>query len=261
MVERQLRDRKHHVAVNAPEPIPLEDARAPASVSFSRSRHEFSYTTAAARDPRLPDHPAGSILRPVNADPRLSRIERALADRGRTAVDPEPGRAQAAVALVLRPRDELELLLIRRAERPGDPWSGHIALPGGRRGAGDADLAATAFRETREETGIWILDGGRVLGRLGVLTTPSRLPSVEITSFVVAVPADTTLSLDPVEVVDAAWIPLAVLRSVDAASEHRFERGGEQLAFPSIVHGEYTIWGLTHRILMDFIEMIDAAGL
>jgi 8-oxo-dGTP pyrophosphatase MutT (NUDIX family) len=261
MVEGQLRDRINDVAVHAPEPVPLEDARPPTSVCFFRSRHEFSYTTAAARDPRLPDYPSGGILPPVNADPRLSRIERALADRGRTAIDPEPGRAQAAVALVLRARDDLELLLIRRAERPGDPWSGHIALPGGRRGAGDADLATTAFRETREETGISILDGGRVLGRLGVLTTPSRLPSVEITSFVAAVPADITLSLDPVEVVDAAWIPLSVLRSVEAASEHRFERAGEQLAFPSIVHGAYTIWGLTHRILMDFIEVMDAAGL
>lgn len=213
------------------------------------------------RDPRLPERPRSGILRPVNADPRLTRIERALAARGHTKVDPEPGRPQAAVALVLRARDDLELLLIRRAERAGDPWSGHIALPGGRRGAGDPDLAHTAFRETLEETGLSIADTGRILGRLGVLTTPSRLPAVEITSFVAAVPASVTLSLDPAEVVDAAWIPLSVLRSVEAASEHRFERAGEELTFPSIVHGEYTIWGLTHRILVEFLEVVDAAGL
>jgi 8-oxo-dGTP pyrophosphatase MutT (NUDIX family) len=208
----------------------------------------------------LPERSPGGILPPVNMDPRLTRIERALAARERTPVDPEPGRAQAAVALVLRPRNDLELLLIRRAERAGDPWSGHIALPGGRRGADDPDLATTAFRETHEETGLSIAETGRILGRLGVLTTPSRLPAVEITSFVAAVPADVALSLDPVEVVDSAWIPLSILRSVEAASEYRFERAGEELAFPSIVHGEYTIWGLTHRILQDFLEVVDAAG-
>lgn len=260
VIDRQLCGRKHDIAVHAPEPITFEDACPPLSVSFARSRHDCSYTIRPPHDPRLPEPADGGILRPVNSDPRLIRIERALAGRDSTLVDPRPGRAQAAVALVLRPHDDLELLLIRRAERAGDPWSGHIALPGGRRADADADLATTAFRETHEETGISVPESGRILGRLGVLTTPSRLPAVEITSFVAAVPADVALSLDPAEVVDAAWIPLSVLRSVEAASEYRFERAGEQLAFPSIVHGEYTIWGLTHRILLDFLQVVDAAG-
>ena len=194
-------------------------------------------------------------------DPRFGPIERALNARRFTDTAPSPGRAQAAVALVLRPRDDLELLLIRRAERGDDPWSGHIALPGGRRDSADPDLAATAFRETVEETGISIPRSGRVLGRLGVVTTPSRLPAIEIVSFVAGVPSDTTLTLDPAEVVDASWIPLSVLRSIEAASEFRFERSGEELTFPSIVHGDYTIWGLTHRILSDFLDVLDGAGI
>jgi len=104
-------------------------------------------------------------------------------------------------------------------------------------------------------------DSGRILGRLGVLATPSRLPAVEITSFVAAVPADIKLALDPVEVVDATWIPLSVLRSVEAASELSFVRAGEQFTFPSIVHEDYTIWGLTHRILSEFVEVLEAAGI
>ncbi|MGH7524260.1 MAG: NUDIX domain-containing protein, partial [Gemmatimonadales bacterium] len=65
----------------------------------------------------------------------------------------DPTRAFAAVALVLAEEPD-RLLLIRRAEREGDPWSGHLALPGGRRQESDSDLLATATRETREETGI-----------------------------------------------------------------------------------------------------------
>jgi hypothetical protein len=63
---------------------------------------------------------------------------------------PAPGRA--AVAIVLRDvEDGPQVLLIRRAEHVGDPWSGHMAFPGGREDPEDESLLATAIRETREE--------------------------------------------------------------------------------------------------------------
>ena len=45
--------------------------------------------------------------------------------------------------MIVRAAAELELLFIRRSEREGDPWSGHVAFPGGRRSADDPDLPAT----------------------------------------------------------------------------------------------------------------------
>src|SRR5262249_42208670 len=71
----------------------------------------------------------------------------------------EPRAIEAAVALALVPihDGDLELLFIQRAELAGDPWSGQMALPGGRRDADDLDLLATAIREAREETGIELL--------------------------------------------------------------------------------------------------------
>src|SRR5438045_5900174 len=66
-----------------------------------------------------------------------------------------PGARPAAVSLVLVEGAEgAEILLIKRAERAGDPWSGQIAFPGGRRDLRDRDLVGTAMRETREETGV-----------------------------------------------------------------------------------------------------------
>ena len=75
-----------------------------------------------------------------------------------------PEAREAAVALVLRDRGGLEVLLIKRAEIDGDPWSGHMALPGGRRDPDDTDLLATAIRETEEETGI-VVYGPDVVSR------------------------------------------------------------------------------------------------
>src|ERR1017187_10973735 len=64
---------------------------------------------------------------------------------------PEP---EAAVAIVLARSPEESILLIRRAERQGDPWSGHWSFPGGRRDPQDPDLLHTALRELDEECGI-----------------------------------------------------------------------------------------------------------
>src|SRR6266511_1878023 len=66
---------------------------------------------------------------------------------------------QAAVSLILsEARGSAQALIIKRAERPGDHWSGHLALPGGRAQDEDADLIATAARETYGEVGsaFWI---------------------------------------------------------------------------------------------------------
>src|SRR5262245_51926666 len=84
----------------------------------------------------------------LDAVRRLGRIHRS---------PPEPGATEnvAAVALILVPgHTGLETLFIRRAVRVGDPWSGQVGLPGGRRDPADVDLEHTAIRETREELAV-----------------------------------------------------------------------------------------------------------
>ncbi|HEX6938229.1 MAG TPA: CoA pyrophosphatase [Longimicrobiales bacterium] len=194
-------------------------------------------------------------------DPRLAALERALERRPAQAPPRGAGVREAAVALVLRPRDELELLLIKRAEHENDPWSGHMALPGGRRDTGDEDLVATAFRETEEETGVPLARTGSLLGALDeILPGNPRLPRIVVAPFVVGVPADTSAVPDSREVDAALWIPLPALRDPAAVSEILIELEEGRRAYPALRYQEYQIWGLTHRILTQFLEVADACG-
>lgn len=163
---------------------------------------------------------------------------------------------EAAVALLVRPREQLELLLIKRAIHDRDPWSGHVALPGGRRDHSDSDLIETAMRETDEEVGITLPKVGAFVGALDeVAPGTARLPPILIAPFVFAVPTTTAVTINTREVDAAIWVPLAALRDERAASEILIELEGGSRAFPSLTYGEYVIWGLTHRILTQFLEI------
>jgi len=176
---------------------------------------------------------------------------------------PTPGTKEAAVAVVVRESADPELLLIRRAERIGDPWSGHMAFPGGTRRPQDVDLLATALRETHEETGIPLSSVGALVGPLDpVVPASTRLPSIIIAPFVVTVPTQTPAMPDMREVVDAFWIPLSHLRDVRNTREFLLELElGASRRFPSVHFGEHVIWGLTHRILVQFLELAEWADL
>jgi 8-oxo-dGTP pyrophosphatase MutT (NUDIX family) len=170
-----------------------------------------------------------------------------------------PEARPAAVALVLSEMPEgLAALFIERATRADDPWSGQIALPGGRRDPQDADLLATAMRETLEETGV---DLG-VAERLGTLDdlyprTP-HLPPVVVRPFVFSVEYAPAL-VSSHEVTSAFWVPLSVLRSPEARKEVTLLLRGERLSFAAYALGEHVIWGMTERIITPFLDLVDPA--
>lgn len=188
-------------------------------------------------------------------DPRLIELQRLLIGQPPRQSERD-GSREAAVALLLRPREQIELLLIKRAVHEKDPWSGHVALPGGRRDDGDADLVETAIRETSEEVGIHVHRAQTFIGALDeVAPRTPRLPPLIIAPFVFGVDPTTTADPSPTEVDAAVWVPLSALRDETAASEILIEFEGGSRAFPSLVYGEYVIWGLTHRILLQFLEI------
>lgn len=214
---------------------------------------------AAGKSPRaLPR----ACAAPTVTDRLIAALEAALASRPPLRA-PAGSGAHAAVALLLRPgADGLELLLIRRAERPGDPWSGHMALPGGRHQADDASLAATAARETREEVGIDVARQGRLLGELDELAPRSaRIPSIVVSPFVYRVDDAVEAAPDPREVQAALWVPVDELIRPDAATEHLLDLAdGGTMAFPAYDARGSVVWGMTHRILAGFLELYAQAA-
>jgi 8-oxo-dGTP pyrophosphatase MutT (NUDIX family) len=191
-------------------------------------------------------------------DARFSALRHAFEHYAPRIADRYEGAREAAVALLVRAHDELEILLIKRAEHESDPWSGHMALPGGRRDHADSDLLHTALRETEEEVGVAISRDMQLLGALDEVSPRNpRLPPIIISPFAFAVPVDTTPVIDTSEVEAAIWVPLSALRDESAASEILITLEGGSRAFPSLTYGEYVIWGLTHRILLQFLEITE----
>lgn len=188
------------------------------------------------------------------AHPLVDRIARALAGRTPLLAERDEPFKEAAVALILRPRadDDLDLLLIRRATRAGDPWSGQIGLPGGRFSAGDASLVATALRETAEEVGLDLRAYGQVLGVLDELRprTPV-LPPIIVRPYVFVLEQGPALVLND-EVAEARWVALGELFSPGMRVNTSVTVRDLRLRVDAYQHGDFTIWGMTERILAGF---------
>ncbi len=191
-------------------------------------------------------------------DPRFLVLKEALVSYASRAHDPPTDRhtgTQAAVSVIVRGRAELDLLLIKRAHHETDPWSGQMALPGGRWERGDDSLLDTAMRETAEETGVDLATDVH-LGRLpNVHPNSPRLPHVTIQPFVFGVSSETRARAASEEVEAVHWVSLRHLRDPATAGEVEIEVEGSPTTFPGLrVDGE-VVWGLTYRILRSFLDL------
>lgn len=198
---------------------------------------------------------------PAPTDTRFTSLKDVLSERVEA---PPPSfheaedRVHAAVSLILRSGPELELLLIRRAEAEGDPWSGQMALPGGRRDPRDEDLLATAIRETWEETGVKLDQGSIALGKLDpLIPVTKRLPPISIFPFVFGVGEGTPAEVASPEVDEVLWTPLSHIRNTGASGTVEIQFDGATRIFPCYRVEERVIWGLTYRILTDFFQRIE----
>ena len=190
----------------------------------------------------------------------IERIAEELARRTPRRAEHGSYDVQAAVALMLRPLGRgLEFLAIKRAEDDRDPWSGHIALPGGRRDSADESLWVTAVRETHEEVGVNLARTGRLLGQLDdVWPRTRRIPAIAITPFVVAVESDTHARTNS-EVEYAVWVPLEVVLDEGLRGTLRLDALPDR-EFPTIEYGGHVIWGLTLGILRQLEDVLNRVG-
>jgi 8-oxo-dGTP pyrophosphatase MutT (NUDIX family) len=189
----------------------------------------------------------------------IAALARRLAATPGRRIEPDGIARNAAIALVLRAsgRGEPELLMIKRAEAEGDPWSGHVACPGGRMDPTDRDLEHTAIRETWEETGVDLDKHGRILGTLDDISprTP-HLPRLIIRPFVAIAEPDVAI-VPSVEVAEAFWVPLSAIRESAAWGREMVRvRGVGEREEEVFRHGDYLVWGLTHRALTQFLSLL-----
>jgi len=168
-------------------------------------------------------------------------------------------RKQAAVAAILRDGTSgAEVLLIRRAEREGDPWSGHMALPGGRHDPTDTDLLHTAIRETEEEVGL-SLPASSLVAPLDDLEAVARgrRTGMLIRPYVFHLTSPSPPVLRPnYEVAETLWTPLAPLYAGTHNTERPYEIGGQVWKLPAWDVDGRIVWGLTHRILSNLLEHV-----
>jgi 8-oxo-dGTP pyrophosphatase MutT (NUDIX family) len=160
-------------------------------------------------------------------------------------------KANAAVALLLKLENtDLNILFVKRVDSLADPWSGQVALPGGKRDAADLSLKQTVTRETLEETNIDLSGGCRFLGVLTALRSKPR-PDLMILPFVVLLEREPSIRLSEMELEGFVWIPLRDIIRGKGSVEFDF---GE---VPAYTVGRTVIWGLTYRILEDFIRTVE----
>ena len=181
---------------------------------------------------------------------RVARLKESLAHYQPSTSD-DSRLIWAAVAVVIAP-DPDSILLIRRADRPGDPWSGHMALPGGRREPADHDLLATAIRETGEEVGL-PLTGSDLLGTIDdVVPRTPVLPPIAVRPFVFLMARRSALLLSS-EVAEASWVTVDDLLRVDGHGLVSLEVAGETRQFPAYQLDGGIVWGMTERILSSLL--------
>ena len=165
------------------------------------------------------------------------------------------------MSVIVRGGEALDMLFIKRARHPGDPWSGHVALPGGRRDDADPTLLETAVRETLEETAVDLADALH-LGRLAdVRPSSPRLPRLVIQPHVFWVRADTDARVASPEVDAVHWVSMELLRRPETTGTVDIALPGGTRAFPCLrIKGE-VVWGLTYRIVTDFLDRYPEEGL
>lgn len=158
--------------------------------------------------------------------------------------------------MILTP-DPDSILLIRRADREGDRWSGHLAFPGGRWTPGDGGLIDTARRETREEVGL-DLSAATLVGTLDDLApSTSVLPPILVRPFVFHAPNRPRLLLNH-EVAEAWWLPLETLLGSGKLLPVEFKRHGTLVRTVGYHLEQGVLWGMSERILTPLLMLLTA---
>jgi 8-oxo-dGTP pyrophosphatase MutT (NUDIX family) len=199
-------------------------------------------------EPSFPEAPGGQ-----EPSSRAADGPRAEQEPPQDVVAPQP---QAAVAIVRTLGDDPHYLVLRRARNPLDPWSGHFALPGGRRDPGDRSLLETCIRETLEETGL-ALDALQMVSERPWARAGGTLHATLVAPFLFEIPSVVGLTLDETEIAESHWLPSRYLSDPCNHALRAVAPGLPDRLFPCIKVGDGAIWGFTYGVLR---ELLTAPG-
>ena len=191
----------------------------------------------------------------------LEQIRNVLGSHEPQQVTPKTSTRQAAVAIIMREaQSDLEMLFIKRAEKDGDPWSGHMAFPGGHKEPEDKSLQEAACRETLEEIGL-DLTGAHYLGALDHQHAQPRGRHLDmlIAPHVFLIKGDPTFNPN-YEVDEVLWSGIGPMARNEFHDTETKQMAGTPTIFNGyrLIRGHF-VWGLTYRILKTFFCTLDPA--
>ena len=181
-----------------------------------------------------------------------TRIAGMLARRHPRELSPS-GFRRAAVLLPLYETEAGPHFVLTKRTESVPTHKGQISFPGGGFQAADGDLLTTALRESEEEIGLRPSDV-TVVGTLD--DTVAATSAYVVRPFVGFVPHPYTFSLAPFEIERLIHLPLRPLLEPDCFREEIWERDGRPQSVFFYDHHGQTIWGLTARILKQFVEVV-----
>ncbi|MFH0848695.1 MAG: CoA pyrophosphatase [archaeon] len=184
----------------------------------------------------------------------MEALKTSLGPIGREEEPESKAQQLAAVTMILDPlEEEMSLLLVRRTARQDDPWSGQMAFPGGHMTDQDSSLVETAIRETLEEVGI-NLHEHELLGTISDVRSTRR--GLVITPFVASLKYRVKMELRKDEITEAMWIPISYLARTTAV-KRRVKTSEGEVEVEGIPYSDQFIWGLTFRMIGDFLPRLD----
>ena len=189
----------------------------------------------------------------------LQRVEHELAHH---KARKKPLRAllnRAAVAMILREEHgETQILMIKRAERSSDPWSGHMAFPGGRMDKTDRHGFDVAVRETEEEIGLQLVDSDPCIGRLSEIMTHFQWGrrAMVVSPYVFRLDRDVEFAPN-YEVAEVIWVPLGFLLDKNNRQKMVWERRGVEIPLPCYIYQGRRIWGLSLMMLSELLAVLE----
>jgi len=188
----------------------------------------------------------------------LDQLRRALVDEAPVLPRPEldAGLLLAAVAAVVGPGHPLEVLLIRRATSETDPWSAHMAFPGGKVQTSDESMLVTAARETLEEVGVDLLESAEYLGGLPIVDVARQGRALQIHPFVFALKHSVEFRANH-EVDEIVWVALDSLLDGSRETTVVHEREGQRFRFPAWDVNGQAVWGITYRMLRSLLTALE----